>query len=1032
MVVASRLQVQAWRRRLAEAGGALGVRVSTFDALYHEILDRAGVVVTRLSDPVQFRLVRALLDETPLTHYAAIRATPGFAQVVRDLIAELKAGGVFPEDLARAVEGLGGEPRLVELARLYAAYQERLQQEGWADYAGLGWLAAESLARGRDPGLRWPWVMIDGFDDLTTVQLQVITHLAERVDDLIITLTGTPDPSTRPLVHKRFNRTRRALEAALGVEAELLPSAQAGIPAAPSLVHLERALFDADAPQRPADGVVSMVAAPDRESEVRTALRWIKTQIVQGGMELHEVALLTRDVEPYRAFIDQTAAEFGLPVRQVHGLPLRGNPAIAALLDLLRISQPGDNHVAWRETVAAWRSPYFDWERALAAPGEQTPIGITPQDAEALDWVARWGSVIGGVGQWEETFDLLNEIRIPQEALDEEAPEAPDALPTGAQAEALREKFSRFVGRIEPPEGRHSCRDFVGWLERLIGDAEPLEADAPPVADLGVARRAADGPAHLAERDLAALNTFKDILRGLVWAEEAVGGQPVTFEVFLDDLLGAVDAASYRPPLPADKEAVLVADATRARGLAFRAVALLGLAEGEFPRALTEDPLLRDGDRARLRDEFGLAIDPSTDTAETEYFYEAVTRSRERLLFTRPRIADNGAPWQPSPYWEEVRRLVDATPRRLTSRSRPAPGEAASWPELMETLAASPRETDAWAWASARRPAHYAAIEHAQGIIAQRIQDDSDEAGPHDGDLRRWQEVFSGSFGPDHVWSASRLETYRTCPFFFFIGRVLDLEPREPPTEGLDARQLGNIYHRILEELYQCVGVGADLAALREALPAVAETILDEAPREEGFRVTAWWKETRREIEENVARSIEALESVDDGFSFYRAEQTFGIAGKPGPPLVIRDPTSGDRLRLHGYIDRIDRAASGARRGVRVIDYKTAGPYAYTKRALEEGKKLQLPLYALAAERALGLGDVVEGFYWHVQHAQPSSFSLARSGPQAAMATAVTHAWAAVRGTRRGHFVPRAPEGGCPRYCPAAGFCWRYDSRGWG
>ncbi|MEA3377323.1 MAG: hypothetical protein U9R72_14120, partial [Chloroflexota bacterium] len=138
VVVPSRLQVQAWRRRLAEAGGTLGVRVTTFDALYHEILDRAGVVVTRLTDPVQVRLLRALVDETPLTHYASLRAKPGFVQVLRDLIGELKAGGIFPEELTRAVDDMGGEARLAELARLYTAYQERLQQEGWEDYAGIG------------------------------------------------------------------------------------------------------------------------------------------------------------------------------------------------------------------------------------------------------------------------------------------------------------------------------------------------------------------------------------------------------------------------------------------------------------------------------------------------------------------------------------------------------------------------------------------------------------------------------------------------------------------------------------------------------------------------------------------------------------------------------------------------------------------------------------------------------------------------------------------------------------------------------
>ena len=58
VVVATRHQVHAWQRRLAEAGGALGVQVGTFDALYRQVLRAAGEVYVRLSDPVQYRLLR--------------------------------------------------------------------------------------------------------------------------------------------------------------------------------------------------------------------------------------------------------------------------------------------------------------------------------------------------------------------------------------------------------------------------------------------------------------------------------------------------------------------------------------------------------------------------------------------------------------------------------------------------------------------------------------------------------------------------------------------------------------------------------------------------------------------------------------------------------------------------------------------------------------------------------------------------------------------------------------------------------------
>ena len=85
----------------------------------------------------------------------------------------------------------------------------------------------------------------------------------------------------------------------------------------------------------------------------------------------------------------------------------------------------------------------------------------------------------------------------------------------------------------------------------------------------------------MAERDVAALRALKDILRGLVWAEEALAGgedSGVTFSRFFEELSGAIEAATYQIPFEPDREEIIVADVVQARGVIFRAVAVLGLA----------------------------------------------------------------------------------------------------------------------------------------------------------------------------------------------------------------------------------------------------------------------------------------------------------------------------------------------------------------------------------------------------------------------------------------------------------------------
>ena len=87
VIIPNQLQAAAFQRRLATAGGAMGVETLTFYNLYADILARAGQPIPALLDPVQVRLLRAIVDDLcgrgDMRYYAALRTRPGFILALR-------------------------------------------------------------------------------------------------------------------------------------------------------------------------------------------------------------------------------------------------------------------------------------------------------------------------------------------------------------------------------------------------------------------------------------------------------------------------------------------------------------------------------------------------------------------------------------------------------------------------------------------------------------------------------------------------------------------------------------------------------------------------------------------------------------------------------------------------------------------------------------------------------------------------------------------------------------------------------------
>ena len=977
VLVPDALNAIHFRQRLARTGGGLGVNVGTFRALYTELLERGNRFTPVITSALEHRLVQGVVDAAfdagELTHYPAIRTKPGFIAALQDIFSELRSAYIAPERFSEYTRHAG--PAKSELAGLYTRFVAQLEAIGWIDHHGQIWEAIDILEKDPGAAAHIRLLVVDGFSAFAGARLAFLKGLAAQVGELVITLPGQ-HASTRS-VHRRVQPVIEALLRELTPRVTELTTPP-HLPTASQ--HLEQHVLDpGESPKIDTTTPIFLMAQSQGE-EAREALRWFKRLHLRDGVPLSECALFVSHLEAYRPHLRAAATEFGMRLHFSHPDPLTASPAVGSLLNLLE-APLGDFKT--RAVINALRSPYFDF-------------GLSTEDIDHLELVSQKARIVSGKAQWAEAWEMLIAARRDaEESLDDERRERSPLW--NVDLPALHSRFSRFWRTFDDIALARSQTAWMAWLEATL-------------ASLGFYEQL------ISERDHEAYQSLAETLGALVLSEQVLGERVVDYERFLSDLTGAVQGARWDEPRAARQDAIYIGAIHRAEASRFQAVALLGFSEGLFPVVEHPDPFLDEDTRADL------GLDPQLGREQASTFYQAFTRAERHLLLTRPYLADHGESWDPSPYWASATSLFSESALQKVS-----PGTA-----RQQSEAASPQELLFWAVQHKRlrfsKDEHLVSswqdLRRARTVLTARRS--KQPLSIYEGDTKTLTATLAEKYAPGHTWSASRLETYATCPHYFYVQNELGLEPKEPPELGLDAAQVGTILHAILEQVYQKADSTTDLESLLAILADTAASVFADAPRGLGFRPSQLWEVEQAQFIDMLHKTIEALYAESQGWTPIRFEAKFGIYNTPALELDLGD----EFVRLRGVIDRVDQRDDGL---LRVIDYKTGGSHLSASDLLS-GRRLQLPIYALAAQEALGLGTVGEGFYWQIRAAKASTFKLSRfktvglQGPEAAYAVALDHINNNLDGIRSGQFPPIPPKGGCPGYCPAVQWCWRYQA----
>jgi hypothetical protein len=641
--------------------------------------------------------------------------------------------------------------------------------------------------------------------------------------------------------------------------------------------------------------------------------------------------------------------------------------------------------------------------------------------------------------------------------------------PRGAQGPTLLERQAQLAWPL--------VRRMAGLLDALPQRATPtgwVRAVGELANEAGLLQSPSRLGAELVRADQMA---WDQLVRGLQESES------------LSSMLGRAGAELSRreffklltevlrsTPLATDADEagrVRVLDAESARHVTAPYVFVAGLSEQSFPPPDREDCLHGEAETRELV-AAGLPLAPREQRRQHEMllFYQVVTRATRRLVLSYPALDEAAQPLSPSPYLAEIERLfardalVRGGPPSLTS----VPATDAVFSPRDFRIRAVARAMAGDGAPLARLAAHASTAATAEAILAglhAALERERREAfGPFEGMLEgeAAQALLSRRFGGERCWSPSQLEQYALCPYQFFLSRVLGLEPIEDPVLAVDYPGRGRKLHWLLAALHR----GLNERWRRRVSPGeLAEPRFADQLSELAGAMLARLKSDRPLadglLEIDVRRLLAALADYRRQHVSYDAawknwerplrpahfEVAFGPghdhAGEIDAALAADDPLStsepfelvcgGQAIRFAGRIDRIDVGSVAGRAVFAVIDYKSGRSEGAKAKAVLEGLALQLPLYALAAEKLLASAGAIPQHigYWHVAgpgcketitlHA-PAEGRLRPSAEWRRLLRELpARIWSLVRGIRQGQFPMHSADERCTSRCPYNTVC---------
>lgn len=866
-------------KRLLEAvdsSSSINCEVLSFERIAHRVsLEVGGNTKVTLSKMGRAMLVHRILESNAKTLKFLGKASSDIDLVLRT-ITELKKHDISVEKLEQSRNHISDKRlgmKLEDIYNIYSTYQSNISKNFIDEDEELTLLAKRiSSSRMFDNGE----VYIDEFLGFTAAEYEVIKEIFKHAKRVNITICTDNLDAKSNMETDIFYYNKKAGNKLLGYAHELEIKVEESIVLEEQyrfknseLIHLEKNICKnpyEKFSEKVTDISLSLESSP--YSQMENISKEVRKLVRDEGYKYGEIAVITHDVADTAALATAIFSKHDVPVFIDEGGNSSQNILIRYIFSILEVFSKN-----WsKDAVFAYIKAGFLDE-------------IKDREIYKMEnYCTKWG-IRGNIwykGDWffdSESVDLekMNYLR-------------------QAIVKPLLEFKEAFLGR-------KTAREIATAIYTFLEENNIKEKLNSKIEEL----RKID-EIYLADEYKKSYDIVINLLDEMVLIFEDT---QLTFEDFTN-LLKVGLSYSKLGKIPQVIDQVMIGDTERTRTQKIRALFVINLNDGMFPKATMAEGFLNDKDREALR-ELGLELAKTTEESlyEDQFnIYKVFSTAEEKIFLSYLSSDKDGRAVRPSVLVPRIQKIF---PKLVQSSDICGKKEEAYIPEatfdillsnmqkLQDGESIEEKWFDIYNW--------YNNSEVWQEKLALAMQ-----GLKYTSNVKKLEKSnIEKLYGQTLKTSVSKLEQYRKCPFSYYLKYGLRLE--EKNEYKINALDTGSFMHEVIDEFFDIIKdievEKLDNKEINRIVGIIIKNKLD-LGRNYIFLSNRKFITLTKKLQKVIAKSIEYI-------VFQIKNSDFKIMGTE---IEFREKKEG--IELTGKIDRLDEARSEDGKYISIIDYKSS------------------------------------------------------------------------------------------------------------